>query len=190
MFEYLMPRLVLGMYRDTLLEASCQTAVARQIEYGRQHHIPWGISESAFNALDVALDYQYQSFGVPGLGLKRGLGRDLVVAPYATMLAVPLRPHDSLNNLRALAAEGADGRYGFYEALDYTRERVPKGRRLQVVRCYMVHHQGMGLIALVNCLLGNIMVRRFHAEPIVRATELLLQERVPRGMPLTQLACR
>src|SRR5262249_315797 len=125
MFEYLMPRLFLRPYDGTLLQESWKAAVARHVEYGRDHRVPWGISESGFNALDAALDYQYQSFGAPGLGLKRGLGSDLVVAPYATVLALAVEPVAAVRNLHALAAERADGGYGFYEALDYTHDRPP-----------------------------------------------------------------
>ncbi len=184
MFEYLMPRLLLPTYRGTLLDESARAAVDRQIEYGRQCRVPWGISESGFNALDAALDYQYQSFGVPGLGLKRGLSRDLVIAPYATLLALMVRPHAALANLRALGAEKAEGPFGMYEAVDYTRDRLREKRRSAVVRSYMAHHQGMGLLAMTNCLLGDVMQRRFHAEPMVRATDLLLQERLPLAAPL------
>jgi len=184
MFEYLMPRLLLRGYSGTLLHESCNAAVARQIEYGQQHRVPWGISESGFSALDVALDYQYQSFGVPGLGLKRGLGQNLVIAPYATALALAVRPHAALDNIRAFVADNAEGRYGLYEALDFTRDRMVEKRRPALVRSYMAHHQGMSLVAMANCLFGNHMVRRFHREPMVRATELLLQERVPSSAPL------
>jgi cyclic beta-1,2-glucan synthetase len=187
MFEYLMPRLLLRNYPGTLLDESARGAVGRQIEYGRQMRVPWGISESGFAALDASLDYQYQSFGVPGLGLKRGLSRDLVIAPYATALAVLVRPHAAAENFRALAAERARGEYGFYEAIDYTRDRLREKRRSAVVRSYMAHHQGMSLVALANCLLDLPMVRRFHAEPMVRATELLLQERVPAAAPVVEL---
>jgi cyclic beta-1,2-glucan synthetase len=186
MFEYLMPRLVFCDYPGTLLDVSYRAAVDRQIEYGRQNRVPWGISESGFSALDAALDYQYQSFGVPGLGLKRGLARDLVIAPYATALALAVHPRAAVDNLRALAAEKAEGPYGFYEAVDYTQDRLREKRRSAVVRSYMAHHQGMALTALANCLLGEPMPRRFHAEPMVRATELLLQERVPASAPVLQ----
>jgi cyclic beta-1,2-glucan synthetase len=186
MFEYLMPRLLLRAYPGTLLEECWRSAVDRQIQYGRQHHVPWGISESGFNALDTALDYQYQSFGVPGLGLKRGLGQNLVIAPYATALALLARPHAAVENLRRLRAEDAEGDFGFYEALDYTRDRMTENRRPAVVRSYMAHHQGMSLTALADCLLGERFVRRFHTEPMVRATELLLQERVPWSAPLQE----
>jgi cyclic beta-1,2-glucan synthetase len=183
-FEYLMPRLLLRGYAGTLLQESWNTAVARQIDYGRQHRVPWGISESGFSALDVHLDYQYQSFGVPGLGLKRGLGQNLVIAPYATALALGIQPHEALENLERLQGQGVEGPYGFYEAIDYTRDRLVEKRRAAVVRSYMAHHQGMSLVAMANCLLQDIMVRRFHNEPIVRATELLLQERMPSSAPL------
>jgi cyclic beta-1,2-glucan synthetase len=184
MFEYLMPRLLLRSYPGTLLDESHRTAVARQIEYGRQRRVPWGISESAFSALDRARDYQYQSFGVPGLGLKRGLADELVIAPYATALALAVRPQEAIGNFRALAAEGAEGPFGLYEAIDYTRERLPDRQRSIVVRCFMAHHQGMSLAAIANCLLGDPMPRRFHADPFVRAVDLLLQERVPRSPTL------
>ena len=183
MFEYLMPRLLLRAYPGTLLEESWRAAVDGQIEYGRQARVPWGISESGFGALDAALDYQYQSFGVPGLGLKRGLSRDLVVAPYATALAVMIRPHAAAANFRALAAENAEGVFGFHEAIDYTRDRAQGTRRPVVVRSYMAHHQGMTLAALANALFGDPLPRRFHREPIVRAAELLLQERMPWAAP-------
>jgi cyclic beta-1,2-glucan synthetase len=179
MFEYLMPALWLRRYPETLLSESNEAAVDRQIEYARQRGVPWGISESAFSSQYINLDYQYQAFGVPGLGLKRGLAEDLVVAPYATALAAMVRPREALQNFRRLAAAGAEGAYGFYEAIDYTRRRLPEGKQSLVVRCYMAHHQGMSLLALANCLLGDPLPRRFHAEPVVRATDLLLQERVP-----------
>ncbi len=184
MFEYLMPRLLLPYVRGTLLDESARAAVDRHIEYGRQCRVPWGISESGFAALDAALDYQYQSFGVPGLGLKRGLSRDLVIAPYATALALMVRPHAALANLHALRAERAEGPFGMYEAVDYTRDRLRARRRSAVVRSYMAHHQGMSLLAMTNCLLGDALPRLLHAEPMVRATDLLLQERVPWTAPL------
>ncbi|MGH7170837.1 MAG: glucoamylase family protein, partial [Gemmataceae bacterium] len=185
MFEYLMPQLFLRRYDDTLLQDSCEASVAEQMAYGHKRRVPWGISESAFSSLYASFDYQYQTFGVPTLGLKRGLAQELVIAPYATALAAVVRPHDALRNFRHLAAEGALGKYGYYEALDYTRGRLMENHRSLVVRCYMAHHQGMSLTALANCLLGEVMVRRFHAEPMVRATELLLQERVPSiGVPV------
>jgi cyclic beta-1,2-glucan synthetase len=184
MFEYMMPRLFFRDYPGTLLDESRLGAVGRQIEYGGERGVPWGVSESGFYALDGALDYQYQSFGVPGLGLKRGLGQSLVIAPYATALALMARPHAAAANFRALAAEGGEGPYGFYEAIDYTRDHFRDKRRSAVVRQYMAHHQGMSLLSVANALLGDALPRRFHAEPMVRATELLLQERMPRVAPV------
>jgi cyclic beta-1,2-glucan synthetase len=184
MFEYLMPRLLLPTPPGTLLDTAQHAAVARQIEYGRQKRVPWGISESGFYVLDaLALDYQYQSFGVPGLGLKRGLSKDLVVAPYATLLAVPIDAPAAVANFAALREAGGEGPYGFYEALDFTPERLDAGERCKVVKSYMAHHQGMGLCAIVNRLRADIFSRRLRAEPAVRAAELLLHERVPVDVP-------
>ena len=185
-FEYLMPRLMMLPIKGTLLDTAHRTAVARQMEYGRQLGVPWGISESAFAAFSVEGDYHYQSFGTPGLGLKRDIGNDLVIAPYATALAVAVEPRAALENFRKLAEEGAEGRYGFHEAVDFTADRVPKGKRSVVVRSYMAHHHGMGLVAIANALLDEPMPRRFHAEPMIRAIDLLLQERVPRDAPIIE----
>ena len=181
LFEYLMPLLVMKSYPGTLLDQSCRMAVRRQIEYGKQQGVPWGISESAFNVVDHHGTYQYKAFGVPGLGLKRGLGDELVVAPYATALAAMVDPERAAHNLRRLAREGLEGPYGFYEAIDYTH-----GTSGTVVRAFMAHHQGMSLVALANTLLDSPMVQRLHADPRVQATELLLQERVPRHAAITQ----
>jgi cyclic beta-1,2-glucan synthetase len=183
MFEYLMPLLVMRSYPGTLLDETHRSAVRRQIEYGDERGVPWGISESAYNARDLQLNYQYGPFGVPGLGLKRGLSEDLVVAPYATLLALTVAPRRALENLHRLEREGALGRYGFYESIDYTPERLPQNQKRVVIRAYMTHHQGMGLVALGNLLNDSAVVRRFHSEPLVQATELLLQERIPRGVP-------
>jgi cyclic beta-1,2-glucan synthetase len=184
MFEYLMPRLLLPAPTGTLLDTAQRAAVARQMQYGRQTRTPWGISESGFYVIDaLALDYQYQSFGVPGLGLKRGLGKDLVVAPYATMLAVPIDARAAVANFAVLRELGGEGEYGFYEALDFTPDRLDKGDRCKVVKQYMAHHQGMGLCAITNRLLNDVHTRRLRAEPAVRAVELLLQERVPVDAP-------
>jgi len=188
MFEYLMPRLLLRSLPNTLLSEACKTAVARQIEYGQQLGIPWGVSESAFIGKFMDGDYRYQSFGVPGLGLKRGLENDRVVAPYATAMAAMIAPREALANFQRLAGEGAEGKFGFYEAIDYTPDRLPHGQRLAVVRSYMSHHQGMSLVALTNVLLDDPMPRRFHLEPMVRAAELLLQERIPTDSPIVEAA--
>ncbi|MCE5191584.1 MAG: hypothetical protein LLG08_07490 [Actinomycetia bacterium] len=186
MFEYLMPLLVMHDWPDTLLDQTYRNVVKRQIQYGKQRGVPWGVSESAFNAKDVDLTYQYQAFGVPGLGLKRGLSDDVVVAPYATVLALPIDPRAALDNLDVLTRQGAEGRYGYFEAVDYTPGRVPAGKERAVVKAYMAHHQGMSLVALGNMLTHERMQERFHADPVIRSAELLLQERVPRRTQLAQ----
>ncbi|MEP6570255.1 MAG: glucoamylase family protein [Acidobacteriota bacterium] len=183
MFEYIMPLLVMRNYPGTLLDESYRTIVKRQIEYGEERGVPWGISESAYNVRDLHLNYQYGPFGVPGLGLKRGLIEDLVVAPYATMLAAQINPRAALDNLRRLAKHGALGAYGYYEAIDYTTERLPQGQTHVLIRAFMTHHQGMSVVSLTNLLHHDCMELRFHADPLVQATELLLQERVPVGVP-------
>ncbi|HET6617836.1 MAG TPA: glucoamylase family protein, partial [Gemmatimonadota bacterium] len=182
MFEYLMPCLVMEAAPDTLLDRTQRLVVERQIRYGAERGVPWGISESAYNARDFELTYQYSHFGIPGLGLTRGLSEDLVVAPYATALAAMFAPRSAVRNFQRLAAEGARGSMGYYEAIDYTPERVPQGQRSAVVRAYMAHHQGMTILALTNVLLDGIMRRRFHRVPIIGANDLLLQERVPRDV--------
>jgi cyclic beta-1,2-glucan synthetase len=182
MFEYLMPCLVMQAPPDTLLDRTQRLVVQRQIRYGAERGVPWGISESAYNARDFELTYQYSHFGIPGLGLTRGLSEDLVVAPYATALAAMFAPRSAIRNFQRLAAEGARGSLGYYEAIDYTPERVPQGSRSAVVRAYMAHHQGMTILSLANVLLDDVMQRRFHRVPIVGANDLLLQERVPRDV--------
>jgi cyclic beta-1,2-glucan glucanotransferase len=185
MFEYLMPLLVMRAYPGTLLEETYNAVVKRQIQYGEQRSIPWGVSESAYNAQDLEKNYQYRAFGVPGLGLKRGLAEDLVVAPYASILAAPLTPSEVLDNLEVLTKEGAWGRFGFCEAIDYTPERIPPNHKGGVVlRTWMAHHQGMSLLALDNLLNRSPMQARFHADPRIQAADLLLQERVPQLVAL------
>ena len=182
MFEYLMPHILMEGAPETLLERTKLLIVERQIRYGAERGVPWGISESAYNARDLELTYQYSHFGVPGLGLTRGLSEDLVVAPYATALAAMIAPRSAARNFKRLAAEGARGSMGFYEAIDYTPERLPQGSRSVVVRAYMAHHQGMSILALANVLHDGIMRRRFHRVPMIGAHDLLLQERVPRDV--------
>jgi cyclic beta-1,2-glucan synthetase len=180
MFEYLMPLLIMPNFENTLLDHTCKAAVQRQIKYGQLHGVPWGISESGYNRTDVHLNYQYRAFGVPGLGLKRGLAEDLVIAPYATAMALMIAPREACNNLKRLAAEGREGAYGFYEAVDYTPRRLPPDKTSATIRSFMVHHQGMSLLALVNLLCDDPMPRRFMACPLLRAADMLLQERVPK----------
>ena len=182
MFEYLMPSLVMRAPAGSLLEQTSRLIVRRQIDYATKRGLPWGISESAYNARDLELTYQYSNFGVPGLGLKRGLAENLVVAPYATALAAMVDPSAATANLARLAAMGMRGDYGFYEALDATPSRVPAGQPFAAVRAFMAHHQGMTIVAVANVALLGAMRERFHAEPIIQATELLLQERMPRDV--------
>lgn len=182
MFEYLMPALVMRSPERSLLNQTYELVVRRQIEYGEERGTPWGVSESAYNARDVNLNYQYSSFGVPGLGLKRGLSEDIVIAPYATALAAMIDPGAALQNFRRLEEAGGSGAYGFYEALDYTSARLPEGQTVAITRTYFAHHQGMLLVAIGNLTNGGAMRSRFHAEPMVQATELLLQERTPRDV--------
>jgi cyclic beta-1,2-glucan synthetase len=186
MFEYLMPLLVMRDFHETLLGETYRAVVARQIEYGYERGVPWGISESAYNGRDLQFNYQYGPFGVPGLGLKRGLSQDLVITPYATMLAGMIDPQAAKENLDRLAREGALGRYGFYESIDYTPDRLPQNQKSVIVRAFMTHHQGMSLVAIDNVLNAGIMQERFHADPLVQATELLLQERIPVNVAITR----
>ena len=186
MFEYLMPALVMRSPPGSLLEQTYRFVVRRQVRYGMTRGVPWGVSESAFNARDLELTYQYSNFGVPGLGLKRGLSEDLVIAPYATALAAMIDPAAAAENLGSLATLGASGAYGFYEALDYTASRLPEGDDVGLVRAYMAHHQGMSVVALANVLHDGAMRARFHAEPIVKAADLLLQERAPRDVAVAR----
>ena len=186
MFEYLMPTLVMLRYRKTLLDQTYISVVKKQIDYGKQHGIPWGISEAGYNARDLNLNYQYGPFGIPGLGLKRGLSDDLVISPYSTMLAALIDPWGALENLRHLDRIGMLSEYGFFEAADYTVGRVPAQKKFVIIKSFMAHHQGMSLVALNNLLHAHIMQKRFHAEPIVQATELLLQERIPHRVEITR----
>jgi cellobiose phosphorylase len=181
MFEYLMPLLVMPTWRNTLLDQTYHGIIHAQIDYARRHNIPWGVSESGYNTIDASMNYQYRAFGVPGTGLKRGLGEDLVIAPYATMLGLMVEPEEACANLQHMAQLGFMGRYGFYEAVDYTAARLPRGQDHVVVRSFMAHHQGMGFLALSYFLHDRPMQRRFEADPQFQATLLLLQERVPKA---------
>lgn len=179
MFEYFMPLLVMRNFENSLLDATYSFAVKAQKKYGQKRKIPWGISESAYYAFDINLNYQYKAFGVPETGFKRGLASELVVAPYATVLALTTDPKGAAENLSRLKAEGMDGDYGYYESIDYTPARSALRGQSCIVRNFMVHHQGMIVLALSNYFNDNIMQRRFHANPVVRSAELLLQERIP-----------
>lgn len=180
MFEYLMPLLVMPAYPDTLLDQTYHAAVNRQIAYGKLRGVPWGVSESGYNAVDTQFNYLYRAFGVPGLGLKRGLEEDLVIAPYACVMALMVAPKAACLNLQRLDDENATGKFGFYEAIDFTLSRLPRDRKRILVRSFMTHHQGMSLLAFSYLLNQQPMQRRFVADPLFQATLLLLQERIPK----------
>ena len=180
MFEYLMPMLVMPSYENTLLDHTCKAVVRQQIEYGQLRGVPWGISESEYNLTDVHLNYQYRAFGVPGLGLKRGLSEDMVISSYATAMALAVAPRQACENLQRMAGDGHEGAYGFYEAVDYTPSRLPPGESSAIIRAFMSHHQGLSLLGLVYLLRDRPMQRRFLACPVLKAADLLLQERVPK----------
>jgi cyclic beta-1,2-glucan glucanotransferase len=182
MFEYLMPLLVMPTYENTLLDQTCREVVERQIDYGDKRGVPWGISECGYNTIDVHLNYQYRAFGVPGLGFKRGLSEDLVITPYASALALMVQPEQACSNLQRIARTGAAGKYGLYEAIDYTPSRLPAGQSSAVVQSFMAHHQGMILLSLAHLLMNQPMQKRFGSIPQLQATLLLLQERIPKAV--------
>ena len=184
MFEYLMPSQILRSYPGTLLAESVRGAVVQQIAYGKSKRVPWGISESGFYRFDASQNYQYRAFGVPGLGFKRGLSNDLVITPYASLMAVAIEPQAVINNLVELTKYKMFGAYGFYEALDFTSDRLPLDEKSAVVGEYMAHHQGMIMMALANYFCDDIMVKRMHSDPRIRSVELLLQEQISHAAPL------
>ncbi len=187
MFEFLMPLLFAKNQPGTLLYETCESAVLRQQRYAAERGVPWGISESSYNVMDLGMTYQYRAFGVPGLGLKAGLGEDLVIAPYATALSAMVAPEQAVKNLRLLSKAGLDGAYGHYEAIDYTPGHVPPGRDAVIVKSFMAHHQGMTLVSIDNVLNDFVMPARFHRDARIRASELLLEERIPTRAPLTRV---
>ncbi len=180
MFEYLMPLLIMPTYENTLLDQTYKAVVKRQIDYGKQRGVPWGISESCFNMTDVQLNYQYRAFGVPGLGFRRELADDLVIAPYASVMALMVAPEKACANLQRMTDKGFQGRYGFYEAIDYTPSRLTHEQANAVIRSFMTHHQGMSFLSLAYLLLNQPMQKRMKSNPLFQATELLLQERIPK----------
>lgn len=188
MFEYLMPLLFTKHYSNSLLGDACQAAVSCQINYGKKRGIPWGISESAFSAIDARKTYQYRSFGVPGMGFKRDLEEDLVVSPYSTALALTIDPISSIENLKRLANHPYKllNEYGYYEAIDFARQQDSSGERGVIIYAYMVHHEGMSFISINNLLNNNIIQKRFHADPRIAGVESLLYERVPLNPPLAK----
>lgn len=181
MFEYLMPLLVMPTFDNTLLDQTCKAVVKCQATYRKQAGMPWGISESGFNMINANSQYQYRAFGYPGLGLKRGLEEDIVIAPYASALALMIAPEKACENLELLNEQGYEGRYGFYEAIDYTPSRLQRGQSKAVIYSFMAHHQGMSLLSLAYLLLDKPMQKLFEAEPQFKAVLLLLQERIPKA---------
>jgi cyclic beta-1,2-glucan synthetase len=184
MFEYLMPPLVMQERQGGILNQTNNLIVREQMNHGRRLGTPWGISEAAFNARDHELTYQYTNFGVPSLGLKRGLGQNAVIAPYASILASMYNPKAALANLDRLRGFGALGTYGFYDSVDFTPTRVPEGKTCAVVRNYYAHHHGMSIAAVANVVFNGRLREWFHADPVIEAAELLLQEKAPRDIPI------
>ncbi|RWB72172.1 glucoamylase family protein [Mesorhizobium sp.] len=183
MFEYLMPPLVMKEPHGSILNQTSKLIIRRQIQYARSKNVPWGISEAAYNARDRELTYQYTNFGVPGLGLKRGLGQNTVIAPYATILAAQFSPREAVQNLMRLRSIGAMGRHGYYDAVDFTPQRVPEGGDHAVVHNYMAHHSGMSIAAVADAIFEGRLRDRFHSDPVIESAELLLQEKAPRDIP-------
>ncbi len=181
MFEYLMPLLIMPTFENTLLDQTCKAAVEWQIKYGKKTGLPWGISESGYNTISANSEYQYRAFGAPGLGLKRGLQEDSVIAPYASALALMIAPQKACENLELLYKKGLGGRYGLYEAIDYTPSRLQRGQTGAIVYSFMAHHQGMSLLSLAYLLLDKPMQKLFEMEPQFKAIILLLQERIPKA---------
>jgi len=183
MFEYLMPLLVTRDFPGTLLSETYRAIVRAQIIYGRRRSVPWGVSESGYSGVDFEKTYQYRAFGVPGLGLKRGLSEDLVISPYSTFLALMVNPREAIRNIYNLEKAGLQGEFGFYEAIDYTRGRLSSDEESHVIKSFLAHHQGMTLVSLNNFMHAGIMQHRFHSDPAIKSTELLLQERFPERVP-------
>lgn len=184
MFEYLMPLLVTRDFPDTILHSTYRSVVKTQIQYARKRMVPWGMSESGYGGVDFEQTYQYRAFGIPGLGLKRGLSEDIVVSPYSTFLAMMVSAKDALNNIETLEEVGLRGEYGFYEAIDYTPDRLSENEDSHIVKSFLAHHQGMTLVALNNVLNSCVMQERFHRDTVIRSSELLLQERIPQEISI------
>lgn len=183
MFEYIMPLLIMPFYEDTLLGKTYRTIVDRHIKYCSSKGVPWGVSESGFNKVDTQFNYQYSSFGVPGLGFRPRLGDELVVAPYASMLALIINPDKACSNLQEMSKQGFEGKYGFYEAVDYTPSRLSSGETKTIIRSFMSHHQSMSFLSLAYVINNKMMQKRFLNNLMLRSATILLEERVPRVVP-------
>ncbi|MFZ5969549.1 MAG: GH36-type glycosyl hydrolase domain-containing protein [Bacillota bacterium] len=186
MFEYMMPSLIMKNYRHTLFDETYRAVIKAQMKHGDRRNVPWGVSESGYYAFDMQLNYQYKAFGIPDLGLKRGLTDDTVISPYSTVLALSFYPKEALKNMHRLIHDGLEGKYGFYEAVDYTAKRLIHGEERRIVKSFMAHHQGMSLVAINNYLHDHIMQKRFHADPEMKAAEVLLQEKIPYNIIITK----
>ena len=176
-FEYFMPYLFMKSYEYTLIDQSMFFCEYSQIKYAKKYKVPFGISESAYAKRDTDLNYQYKSFGIPWLGLKRGLNSSLVVAPYASILMLEFAPKKVYDNLLKLKKLGLYSSFGFYESIDYTKEHLHDNADSEIIRTYMAHHQGMALTAINNYINNGIVRNRFHSDSGVRAAEILLKER-------------
>ena len=185
-FEYLMPNVNIKKYPGSLLDESCKFMIMCQIKYGARLGIPWGISEAAFNLKDLNSNYQYKAFGLPWLGLKRGLADEMVVSSYGCILAIADFPKEVLQNLKVLESEGMWGKYGFFESIDYTPSRLSIGQKSQPVETYMAHHQALILLSINNLINNNVFQKRFMDNPEIKAIDILLQERMPRDMIITK----
>ena len=185
-FEYLMPNINIEQYEGSLLDEACRFLIMSQMEYAKKLGIPWGVSEAAFNLRDLNNNYQYKAFGIPWLGLKRGLEDDMVVSPYSVFLSLNYVPKQGIENLRLLESEGMNSKYGFYESIDYTLSRLKYGKKYETVKTYMAHHQGLSLLSINNLINKNILVKRFMKNPEIEGTKILLQERMPEKAIITK----
>ena len=185
-FEYLMPNINVKRYKGSLLDESCKFLIMNQIEYSQKLGIPWGISESAFNLKDLHSNYQYKAFGIPWLGLKRGLEDEMVVASYGSILAISDVPKEVVENLKELEKQQMYGKYGFYESIDYTPERLPKGKKYETIKTFMAHHQALILLSINNLFNEQILQKRFMQNPEIQAVSILLQEKMPETFIITK----
>ena len=185
-FEYLMPNINIEQYEGSLLDEACRFLIMSQMEYAKKLGIPWGVSEAAFNLRDLNNNYQYKAFGIPWLGLKRGLEDDMVVSPYSVFLSLNYVPKQGIENLRLLESEGMNSKYGFYESIDYTLSRLKYGKKYETVKTYMAHHQGLSLLSINNLINKNILVKRFMKNPEIEGIKILLQERMPEKAIITK----
>ena len=185
-FEYLMPNINIPKYSGSLLDEACKFMIYSQQKYSKKLGIPWGISESAFNLKDLNSNYQYKAFGIPWLGLKRGLADEMVVSSYGSVLAISEKPDDVIQNLKVLEKEDMRGKYGLYESIDYTPNRVPYGKKSVPVKTYMAHHQALILLSIDNLINNNILQKRFMNNPEIRTIDILLQENMPENVIITK----